>query len=45
MRTNPFIRAMNMDEQIMAGLGESAVGITDPVSLLAAVREAKNHFK
>jgi hypothetical protein len=45
MLTNPFVRALNMDERILAGLGKAAEGITCPVSLLAAVREAKNNFR
>lgn len=45
MLTNPFVRAMDMDTRIIAGLGEAAVGVSDPIALLAAVREAKNNFK
>ena len=45
MRTNPFARAIQLDAQIKAGLGQAAEVISDPIALLAAVREAKNNFK
>lgn len=45
LKTNPFIRSMTAMDEIKLGLGADAKDIEDPVSLLAAVREAKNRFK
>lgn len=44
-RTNPFVRALDLDAGIVEGLGTTVEDINNPISLLAAVRKAKNQFK